>query len=123
MNINAVTESINKPSKQHALGQRRIPMIITTVTSNDFHDAFNKMRPNQFSYDALDAMFEYLEDLSEDIGEPFKLDVIALACEWVEYGSMASAILEYWDIETREDLRDWTIVIDLDDGGLVMQRF
>ena len=100
-------------------------MIITTVTSNAFHDAFNKMRPNQFSYDALDAMFEYLEDLSEDIGEPLELDVIAICCEWVEYGSLEDAVLEYEDIFTLEDLRGRTLVIELDDddGGVVIQQF
>ena len=55
-------------------------MIVTTVTSNDFHDAFNAMRPDQFSYDALTAMFNFFEEYSEDTGEPFELDVTAICC-------------------------------------------
>jgi len=98
-------------------------MIVTTVTSNDFHDAFNAMRPDQFSYEALNAMFDFFEEYSEDTGEPFELDVIAICCDWAEYGSMADAVLEYWDIFTLEDLRDHTLVIELNNGGVVIQQF
>jgi len=98
-------------------------MIVTTVTSNAFHDAFNAMRPNQFSYDALEAMFNFFEELSEDMGEPFELDVIAICCEWIEFDSMADAVCEYWDIDTREDLRDYTTVLELRNGGVVIQQF
>ena len=99
-------------------------MIVTNVTLNAFHDAFNAMRPNQFSYDALTAMFDYFEELSEDIGEPLELDVIAICCDWVEFGSMADAVYEYWDIGTR-DLRDHTTVLELrnGNGGVVIQQF
>ena len=98
-------------------------MIVTTVTLNAFHDAFNAIRPNQFSYGAIHALFDYLEDLSEDTGEDIELDVIAICCSFVEFGSMADAVLEYWDIETREDLRDHTLVIELADGGVVIEQF
>ena len=100
-------------------------MIVNTINSvSEFVDQFYACnRGDNFSYNALEAMFNFFEEYSEGTGEPFKLDVIAICCDFVEYGSMADAISEYWDIETREALRDWTIVIDLDDGGLVMQRF
>ena len=98
-------------------------MIVTNVTLNAFHDAFNAMRPNQFSYDALTAMFAFFEELSEDMGEPFELDVIGICCDFTEYGSMADAVCEYWDIDTREDLRDPTTALELRNGGLVIQQF
>lgn len=60
--------------------------IIKTVNFNDMFESFNKMgRGEQFTYDALKALFEYYDALSDDIGENIELDVIAICCEWSEY--------------------------------------
>lgn len=59
----------------------------TTVTRMDFHDAFNKAgRGNQFSYEALDTLFDYYEDMED--GEE-ELDVIKTCCEWTEYKNIS----------------------------------
>ena len=97
-------------------------MIISNVTSHDFHNAFNAMRPDQFSYDALEALYTYLDDLSDDIGEPLELDVIAICCDFTQYNSRAEALKEY-GMETLEDLQDNTLVLELANGGLVIQQF
>ena len=56
-----------------------------TINSSQFHDAFHKIgRGNQFSYEALDVLFNYLEQFEEDTGEEIELDVIALCCEYSE---------------------------------------
>ena len=34
----------------------------TTVYLNEFRDAFQKIRPDNFSYEGLGALFEYLEE-------------------------------------------------------------
>lgn len=98
-------------------------MIVTTVTSHDFHNAFNAMRPDQFSYDALEGLFNFFEELSEDMGEPFELDVIGLCCDWCEYDDIAEVMQDYQDIESLEDLHDHTIVIELPNEGLLIQQF
>jgi hypothetical protein len=55
------------------------------ITFADFIDAFRAHgREAQFSYEALDAMFKYLEEIEEDTGEPVELDVIALCCGYEE---------------------------------------
>lgn len=52
-----------------------------TVYRNDFHDAFNRMdRGSQFSYEALNLLFDYFEEVDEDM----ELDVIAICCEYSE---------------------------------------
>lgn len=56
----------------------------TTVSIYDFRDAFTKVRPDNFSYEALGHLFEYLERMEEDIGEEMELDVIAICCEFSE---------------------------------------
>jgi hypothetical protein len=59
--------------------------IIQTASFYDFRNAFERMnRANQFSRDGLHGLFEYLEQLSEDIGEPVELDVIGLCCDYTE---------------------------------------
>ena len=98
-------------------------MIVTTVTLNAFHDAFNAMRPDQFSYEALNAMFDFFEALSEDRGEPFNLDVTDICCEFIECADIDEVMKDYWDIESLEDLRDLTIAIELPSGGLVIQHY
>jgi len=43
--------------------------MIQTITSHDFQDAFRKIRPDNFSYDGLKALFDYLEELEENTGK------------------------------------------------------
>ena len=55
------------------------------INWHNFQGAFYQMgRSNQFSYEALRALFDYLEQLEEEIGEKIELDVIALCCEYRE---------------------------------------
>ena len=97
-------------------------MITSTVSTYDFYNAFANVRPDQFSYDALKALYDYLDQLSEDIGEPLELDVIAICCDFAEYDSLAKVLAEY-SLESLEDLQDNTTVLELPNGGLVIQQF
>lgn len=59
--------------------------IVKTVYFSDFCDAFTEAgRENNFSYKGKRALFDYLEDLSDDCGKDFELDVVALCCEYSE---------------------------------------
>lgn len=61
-----------------------------------FQDAFQIMgRGDQFSYEALRALFDYLEQLEEDMGEQIELDVIALCCEYSEIEEDEEQYKEY----------------------------
>lgn len=60
-------------------------MIIETITETKFMDAFFRAgRGKQFSYDALECLFEYYDSLNDDINEGYELDVIGICCEWTE---------------------------------------
>jgi hypothetical protein len=50
----------------------------------DFQDAFNKVRPSNFSREGQEVLFNYLEELEQDIGESLEFDVIALCCDYAE---------------------------------------
>tara|TARA_R110000751_G_scaffold191952_1_gene297546 strand:+ start:165 stop:446 length:282 start_codon:yes stop_codon:yes gene_type:complete len=54
----------------------------------DFEMAFKRYERENFSYDGLKALFEYLEEYEEGTGEEIELDVIALCCEYAEYDSL-----------------------------------
>lgn len=57
----------------------------TTVSRYDFERAFaDAGRKENFSYEGLKALFEYLEQYEEDTGEEIELDVIALCCDYSE---------------------------------------
>ena len=56
----------------------------TTVNLYEFRRAFETCRPANFSYSGLDLLFDYFEQLGDDIGEEIELDVIAICCEYSE---------------------------------------
>jgi hypothetical protein len=73
----------------------------TTVSRYDFERAFfDAGRKDQFSYEGLTALFEYLEQLEQDTGEELELDVIALCCDY--YESSTEEIIENYRIDLSE---------------------
>ena len=57
----------------------------TTVSRYDFERAFaDAGRKDQFSYEGLSVLFDYLEDYEEQTGEEIELDVVALCCDYYE---------------------------------------
>lgn len=77
---------------------------------------------NNFSYEGALALQEYLEELSEDIGEDIEFDPIAWCCEFTEYKNIKEIKENYNDIKNLDDLRNHTQVIEFD-GGLIIQDF
>ena len=76
----------------------------TTVNRYDFKRAFaDAGRKDQFSYDGLKALFEYLEQLEQDTGEELELDVIALCCDYSEDTPEAIAANYSIDIEGMDE--------------------
>ena len=79
-----------------------------SVYLRDFHDAFQAIRPGSFTYEGLGALYDYLENLSDDIGEDIELDVIALCYEFTEYDEEQAR--REFDIDP--DVEDWQGEID-----------
>lgn len=48
-----------------------------------FREQFRLMDRTNFSYEGLEVLFDYLEEL-EHCEEPYELDVIALCCDFAE---------------------------------------
>lgn len=73
-------------------------MYQTINTASSFRDEFRACgRADQFSYEALGILFDYLEAYEMDTGEEIELDVIALCCEFSE--DMPESIAQSYDID------------------------
>lgn len=70
-------------------------MIKQTVSESIFIDSFQGSYKNNFSYNGKKALFEHLEQLSEDMGEDIELDPIAICCEYSEFESPWEAMEQY----------------------------
>jgi hypothetical protein len=100
----------------------------TTLSVYDFRDAFVRAgRKDQFSYEALGLIYDYLEEIDSD----YDLDVIGLCCELSE--DTPQSIAEYYSIDltdclyeeeilktVRNYLHDETTVIGTTDAGAIV---
>ena len=111
--------------------------IVQTVDLYQFREAFRSMnRQDQFSYEGLGVLFDYLDNLSKDIGEPIELDVVALCCDY--YESSIEELIDNYNIDApdadedapdsiievvREYLENNTPVCGKVSGGFVYAAF
>lgn len=102
-----------------------------TVTEFQFIESFRACgRENQFTREALVALFEYLEEYENSTGEEIELDPIAICCDFAEYPSALEAAKDYGfkdGIDSKEEsalewLQNRTQVVEFD-GGIVIQQF
>ena len=100
----------------------------TTVSVYDFRDAFVRYnRKDQFSYEALGLIYNYLEEIDSD----WELDVIAICCDFAEESPRDIARSYNIDITdcddeyevlqvVRDHLQDETSVIDTTEAGNIV---
>ena len=92
----------------------------TEISINDFQRAFiDYGRATAFSNEGLEGLYEYLEELFNDLGEEYELDIIALCYEYSEYNSVDEYFAEYGhstETEAREN-----IVSHLYSGGVIVR--
>ena len=109
--------------------------MFTRINVYQFRDEFTLAnRKDQFSYEGLGILFEYLEQVEDETGEPIELDVIALCCDynedkWLDVAKNYSIDVSHCedDDELREtvldDLNDNTAVCGYDDDIVVYACF
>lgn len=94
-----------------------------TINLTQFIRAFHHHgRVGNFTLAGLEVLFNYLTDL-EGEGHGVELDVIALCCEYSHYDTIEDCLGYYGGINTLEDLRDNTTVIEMDNGGVIIGQF
>ena len=95
-----------------------------TVYLEDFRKAFQSTRPNQFSNDALIALYDYFKNLEDDIGEELDLDVIAICCDYCEYKNFQELKSNYLNIKTLDELKERTEIIPIENTeGFIARNF
>ena len=80
-----------------------------TVTRSTFTNAMRE----SFTYEAIQALWNYFEQYESDTGEELELDPVAFRCEFNEYSSLEDFHKEYdkEEYSTMEDIENNTIVI------------
>jgi hypothetical protein len=104
--------------------------MIQTISIYDFRDAFKRYgRGEQFSYEGLELIFDYIEEYEGSTGEQVELDVVALCCEWCEQSPEDIALAYNLEICVSEEntlqtvleyLHDETQVAGVTDAGNVV---
>lgn len=91
----------------------------TYISEYSFMRAFQECRPDNFSYDGLKVLFEYLEEYEMDIGEELELDVIGLCCDFSEstFEDIAALYNVEIDINENEDEQKQQVIDFLQSEG------
>ena len=115
-----------------------MPIVNSYIPDSQLYHDLKSMDRDNFSYEGAKALMEYLEALSEDIGENIEYDPIAFCCDFSEYSDAEYQDLanEYDeaphrsdyenDVDHAEALIEWlnenTTVIEFN-GGCIIQAF
>lgn len=94
----------------------------TSVSLYDFRDAFMRAnRKNQFSYDGLEIIFKYIEDVEDSCGQEFELDVIGICCDYAEDEARGIAESYGIDVNGMDDEEAEAAVLDylVDQNALI----
>ena len=99
-----------------------------SITRFDFVDWFrgSDTYKNNFSYDGLNSLFDYFEELEEQMENEMDFDPIAICCEFSEYENLNEIKNNYSSVEINniDDLRYHTNVIEIEDTDrLIIQDF
>ena len=106
-------------------------MKITVSHACHFRDAFRQAdRQDQFSYEALNMLYEYFEDIDPDM----ELDVVAICCEYYEEcyeGIAKNYVIDLEGCESEQDmieavrdyLNDNTSIVGETSSGFVYAAF
>ena len=97
----------------------------STTNKGEFRDAFRRCgRSSQFSYAALGAIFDQLEELERDSGFGIELDPIAICCEYQEMADLADFNEQFgMSCRTISEVQDLTLAIPVDGGRFVIMPF
>ena len=96
----------------------------TTVYFSEFCDYFRDIRPDNFSYQGLRVLFDYLEEIDNSCGEESELDVIGLCCDfaesdWQTIASDYEGAIEL-DKEQDQDIQKTQVLDFLADQGVLV---
>tara|TARA_R100000655_G_scaffold50830_1_gene88443 strand:+ start:246 stop:539 length:294 start_codon:yes stop_codon:yes gene_type:complete len=97
--------------------------MIQQVYESEFIDSLTSDEYANFTYSGARALYDYLTDLEEDIGEEIQFNRIAIRCDYSEYKTLDEILDQYDYINTLDELRDHTTVIEFDNGFIIQKNF
>jgi len=92
-----------------------------TINFYQFRDAFKNLRPNNFTYEGLIALFDWFEEYEASTDTEIDLDVIAICCDYTQ--STVKEALEYYELNSLEELEEQTIVIPVNDKEVIYLNY
>ena len=90
-------------------------LVIKLDTAGQLFDALHQAN-REFSYDACKAMIEFYDELGEDV----EFDPVAISGDWNE---MSPENIERAGEEYMKDIRDNTVVYELENGNILYMSF
>ena len=94
-------------------------MIIQSVNEYEFTNALITDEFAGWNYEEAKALFNYYDNLSDELNEDIDFDRVAIRCDWTSYKNYTEALEDY-SLESIYELTEKTTVIDLKDSILVM---
>ena len=94
-----------------------------TVTEDNFRNTFlTSDYSENFSYDGLTALYDYFEELEDDIGQTIEFDLVGIAGEYSELtiDELRDNYSVDKDIDVIEYLQENTIVIEIENSDRVI---
>ena len=92
------------------------------VNLYEFKQAFADYgRKDNFSYDGLEVLFNYLQDYEESTCTEIDLDVIAICCDYTE--STIEEVLNNYGLNSLEELEEQTIVIPVNEDEIIYLNY
>ena len=92
-----------------------------TVNVYQFRDAFMNLRPNNFSYEGLAVLFDWFEEYEASTDTEIELDVIAICCDYTQ--STIQEALDYYSLDSLEELEEQTIVIPVNEDEIIYLNY
>ena len=103
-----------------------------TITNGMFIEAFKRMgRQDQFSRQALTALFDHFEQYEQDTGQEVELDVIGICSEYVE--QTYDEVMRDYKLDDDDDkgasyialayLNEHTTIVEAFEDTIVYQQF
>ena len=91
------------------------------VNFYQFRDAFMNLRPNNFSYEGLIALFEWFEEYEASTDTEIDLDVIAICCDYTQ--STITEALNHYGLNNLDELVAETIVMSVNDNEIIYLNY
>lgn len=72
-----------------------MPIVQTINSFGQFFDAIHKERKNHFTEQGWYNLYNYLDELRDDVGENVEFDAVAFCCEYAECESIDEFLRDY----------------------------